>query len=415
MKKTLTHRSTYYKAVHTVAILFVLSLIFAVSANGQVWTRVAPMNVPRMGHSAAVADGRIYVFGGAAQRERRFLNSVEIYDPETDEWTMGGDLPVPIYLAAAVTADTLIYLFGGHSGDNLLNNRILAYDFQRDTCYTVGRLPRPPLMGSSAVNVNGRVLLLGGMDLMDEYSRSSYWYDNENNEWSQAPDMVTPGAKFGAGLVGNTVWIAGGMYHGPLRRLEMLRGDEWVERAEMGLPRGGFGAAFLGDTLVVAGGRTLRASFTPTVEGYFPQRDRWFRLPDMNVPRGDFQMVSLNRKLYAIGGTTDTGRMEVLDLVEVFIEDTTGIFDEFDPPNDPVVTLLWPNPVNGTVNLQLDRFASRVEILDIEGHVLYESILPQGRTTWHWSTTDYPAGSYLYRLYRSHDKPMTTGRFVVVK
>lgn len=49
------------------------------------WEEIKPMNVARLGicGAAAVLNGCIYVFGGFSGNH---MNSVEKYDPKTDEW-----------------------------------------------------------------------------------------------------------------------------------------------------------------------------------------------------------------------------------------------------------------------------------------------------------------------------------------
>ncbi len=53
------------------------------------WAEVAPMTTPRFGCSCVAYQGRIYVSGGfgTGKRGREVLETVEVYDPERDEWT----------------------------------------------------------------------------------------------------------------------------------------------------------------------------------------------------------------------------------------------------------------------------------------------------------------------------------------
>ena len=55
------------------------------------WDAVAPMSVPRDGHTATLLpDGRVLVVGGREDREMRGHASVEVFDPTTGAWSATG-------------------------------------------------------------------------------------------------------------------------------------------------------------------------------------------------------------------------------------------------------------------------------------------------------------------------------------
>lgn len=51
------------------------------------WEFVAPMNLKRHSHSAAIHKNRLFVLGGIA-RVMNVNDSIEYYDPTVDKWTM---------------------------------------------------------------------------------------------------------------------------------------------------------------------------------------------------------------------------------------------------------------------------------------------------------------------------------------
>ncbi|HMA66400.1 MAG TPA: kelch repeat-containing protein, partial [Desulfosalsimonadaceae bacterium] len=120
------------------------------------WTYCTPMSSKRLLHAAATGpDGNIYVFGGAANmsaaKKDIFLNSTEMYDPQTDTWSKRKPMPKPRGTHAAVlAADNRIYIIGG-AGRRLMQK---------------GR-PSPPL-------------------------RDVFIYDPIKNSWSRGPSMNIP-------------------------------------------------------------------------------------------------------------------------------------------------------------------------------------------------------------------------------
>ncbi len=69
-------------------------------------------------HSAVTmgADGRIFLLGGRSNDAAIATNAMRIYDPRSDEWSAGVDLPDPgLDAAAAQGGDGRIYRYNGHT------------------------------------------------------------------------------------------------------------------------------------------------------------------------------------------------------------------------------------------------------------------------------------------------------------
>lgn len=83
--------------------------------SGQ-WSRGADMPAPRAGHAAAVAGGRIHVFGGRGEDLSRTLSDHISYDPASDRWALESELRTPRTDAAAAALGGTVYLVGGGAG-----------------------------------------------------------------------------------------------------------------------------------------------------------------------------------------------------------------------------------------------------------------------------------------------------------
>ena len=65
------------------------------------WTSKSPMDVGVRGAAGAVGDdGRFYVFGGVNDTVLA-SRMTQIYDPATDTWSAGTDVPLPIWESKA--------------------------------------------------------------------------------------------------------------------------------------------------------------------------------------------------------------------------------------------------------------------------------------------------------------------------
>ena len=77
------------------------------------WTVRQPMLTKRSGFAAAVpSDGNIYVFGGEGLRQR-ILDSVEKYDPVSDKWTLDKSMPTARFGLKSVSFGNKIFVLGG--------------------------------------------------------------------------------------------------------------------------------------------------------------------------------------------------------------------------------------------------------------------------------------------------------------
>ena len=86
------------------------------------WSYGKPIPIPVMGIPAGATMGeqapkRIYVIGATNSNEPEFT-SVQIYDPETDSWSMGTPMPTSRIMSSIAVMNDYIYVFGGTSSDN---------------------------------------------------------------------------------------------------------------------------------------------------------------------------------------------------------------------------------------------------------------------------------------------------------
>ncbi|MEQ1529866.1 MAG: DUF3465 domain-containing protein [Methylococcales bacterium] len=80
------------------------------------------------GHAAPVLNGKIYLIGGATVGKKPSIlasRKVEIYDPVSNTWQIGPDLPQAALYGVAVATDNALYVIGGQTADSqtsIVNN-----------------------------------------------------------------------------------------------------------------------------------------------------------------------------------------------------------------------------------------------------------------------------------------------------
>lgn len=78
------------------------------------WRQAAPMPAPRGGHAAAIAAGRLHVFGGETFEGTPAAHATVFrYDPRTDRWDEPATMPTPRHGLGALGLAGRIHLLGG--------------------------------------------------------------------------------------------------------------------------------------------------------------------------------------------------------------------------------------------------------------------------------------------------------------
>lgn len=132
------------------------------------WVWVASLPTARFGVAAVTGpDGRIYAIGGRTSEAvgAAGTSEVDAYDPRTNTWRRVADLEAPRWGgSAAVAGDGRIYAFGGIASQRQLPDLVEAYD-----PLTNRWQPAPPPFSTrddaaATTGRDGRVYLVGGID-----------------------------------------------------------------------------------------------------------------------------------------------------------------------------------------------------------------------------------------------------------
>lgn len=132
------------------------------------WETAAPLPAPRNQFSTVTFAGKIDVIGGQFHHDSRQIDQarVDIYDPKTDSWSRGPQLPKGHSHSEGGTfvSGGRIYMVGGHKtpegGRKQIDADILALT-PGDTWEVVGKLPMP-LSSPAAAIIDGKLYVVGG-------------------------------------------------------------------------------------------------------------------------------------------------------------------------------------------------------------------------------------------------------------
>ncbi len=196
------------------AFLLVLLLFFVSNVGGQTiqyqWLGLNSL-LPRSLHWSGVCsyDSKIYVFGG--NEKSREVSTTYIYDPTTNKWSAGANMPTGRYLCTAVEVGGKIYVMGGRqlvASTNPVNVNE-CYDPATNTWQTKAPMPQA-IRGHGATAINNKIYVLGGNTGI--YTDAVYIYDTNTNNWSNGPTMPVKAGYGGAvysSLTNSIYWVGG--------------------------------------------------------------------------------------------------------------------------------------------------------------------------------------------------------------
>jgi len=194
------------------------------------WRALPPMPTRRGAASAASANGKLYVIGGAAAlpgdpnqsihpaRSHRSLGTVEEYDPATNTWRERAPMPTPRNHANIGTVKGKIYVIGGRLAAAFITafpgnvDLVQEYNPATDTWALKAPMPTARSAAGSAV-LNDKIYVAGGELQTNEYLaayRAFEAYDPATNTWERLPRMPAPRHGLAVGAVGNRVHLVSG-------------------------------------------------------------------------------------------------------------------------------------------------------------------------------------------------------------
>ena len=180
--------------------------IFDPSTNQ--WTTGPSMPTARSSLAAAAIGGKLYVVGGLDSNRR--LNILESYDPSTNRWTTGPSMPTARSSLAAAGAGGKLYVVGGFDGSRYLNT-LEIFD-PATGGWTTGSPMPTALGGLAATEMNGRLYVVGGWD--GSYKNELEIYDPVMGGWTAGPSMPTARSSLAATEMNGRLYVIGGQ-NGP--------------------------------------------------------------------------------------------------------------------------------------------------------------------------------------------------------
>ena len=118
---------------------------------GAGWVTRAPIPTARNHVGAGALNGLVYAIGGAANQDANetALSTVEVYDPNTNQWSTVASLPTPraLIMSGVDTFANRIIAAGGETAYNVPTSQVTAYDPNTNSWTQLTPLPVPRTSG----------------------------------------------------------------------------------------------------------------------------------------------------------------------------------------------------------------------------------------------------------------------------
>ena len=283
-------------------------------ADGR-WIERAPLPVRRAGMAVTSLAGKAYIIGGINAEGP--TNRIDIYDINSNQWSVGKPRPEALGNVAAVTINGHVLVPGGCDSDWIPYEVVHRYNPDTDTWVTTTPLPIP-LCAYALTVFQNQVYLLGGWN-GEMYTTSAFVYDPAEESWEMIPSPAAVRGFGGAAVLADRIFYVGG-FDGR-RELDICEvynpaDEEWETCPPMLQPRGGIGMAATAGRLYVLGGGW--DSFLGFNERFSPESGQWTVMDTPIV--GEWRNVGVfvwERSLYVVGGWSGTDFLNRTYAVEV--------------------------------------------------------------------------------------------------
>ena len=182
--------------------------------------------------TAAVCGGTSLVVAGGLEKNFTYLDTVEVMDTETLQWSTASRLPFPLSYASATICQDRIYLLGYDTSKEPRSVLFCSMADLRQSCRSPGvgawlkslilktiwkRVADLPVNFSTCTTLCGQLLAIGG-EYKDDYTTAIHQYNAATNSWEVISHMPTERHEtLVAVLPGNKLMVVGGYSSGYTR------------------------------------------------------------------------------------------------------------------------------------------------------------------------------------------------------
>ncbi|XP_068400032.1 LOW QUALITY PROTEIN: kelch-like protein 23 [Eschrichtius robustus] len=180
-----------------------LDTVWIYNGESDEWTEGLPMLNARYYHCAVTLGGCVYALGG--YRKGAPAEEAEFYDPLKEKWIPIANMIKGVGNATACVLHEVIYVIGGHCGyrGSCTYDKVQSYSSDINEWSLITSSPHPEY-GLCSVPFENKLYLVGGQTTITEC------YDPEQNEWREIAPMMERRMECGAVIMNGCIYVTGG-------------------------------------------------------------------------------------------------------------------------------------------------------------------------------------------------------------
>jgi N-acetylneuraminic acid mutarotase/Tfp pilus assembly protein PilX len=268
--------------------------------SAQTWDTMEQMPTARTNLMLASVGGKIYAVGGH-NFSGQVLNTVEEFDPATNNWTTKSPMPTARSDASVAVVNGIIYVIGGAPNAGQVLNVNEAYDPATDIWSTKAALPTARKYAAAAA-INNKIYVLGGSGI-SSYLSNNEEYDPASNTWAAKAQMPTARGYLSVESANSKIYAIGGYAGSTLAINEEFDplSNSWVTKTPLSIPTDSMSSAAMGNKIYIIAGKHGLV-ITNQVWMYDALNDSF--IPQLNYPLSinEPAAAALNGYIYSVGG-----------------------------------------------------------------------------------------------------------------
>lgn len=277
------------------------------------WQTRQQMPQRREEGGSAALNGKLYVFGGFYDSTFNPTGRVDAYDPSTNTWSQKRSMTEAITHAPTLVIDNEAWMFGGYVGlsPGPATRHVYIYNPVSNAWRRGPDLPTE--RGAAGAAMVGRtVYLFGGRDRDRLADQSTVYSLNlDTGVWSTRASLPNPRNHVAAAAVDGFVYAIGGQINQAPLNYDVSdvhrynpATDTWTRVASLPIDVSHQGASTFvyNGQIVVAGGEVAHNVSTGAVLAYRPSTNQWRPLGDLPAARRSPQAAIIGGRIYLAGG-----------------------------------------------------------------------------------------------------------------
>ena len=183
------------------------------SYSGKKWVQLFPrMKVERYWTISNTCDSFLIVMGGEGSN-RQVLNTVEVLDIGTQQWSFASSLPRPMDSATSAICGDHLYIGGGSQPETARYATVCSLPElihgQKRVWNIIDDLP---YLKTSLISVDNYLLAVGGKDELNQPTSAVYAFNGLGKKWEKVSEMTTARSScFAVTLPNNEIMVVGGI------------------------------------------------------------------------------------------------------------------------------------------------------------------------------------------------------------